>query len=198
MTLTVGFHEVPKGHLAMVVTHLEMHARPDLRPMPDIPGIHLVRHQRLDTAWYKGLFRRIGQDYLWFSRLQMSDTELATIFNDPAYDLYTLQRDNDDLGLLELDFRHDGQCEIAFFGLDNTLIGSGAGRYLMNEAISRAFARPIERLHVHTCTLDSPQALAFYIRSGITAYKQQVEVAPDPRLTGELPAHCAPQIPLLG
>jgi GNAT superfamily N-acetyltransferase len=193
--LNPGFHQVPKGHVTTVVTHLEMHA-PASRRTPEISGLELVKHETYDPGTYRQLFRRIGEDYLWFSRLHMSDEELQDIFSDPNYSLYTLQRDGEDLGLLELDFRVENACELAFFGLDNSLIGTGAGRYLMSQAISHAFARPIARFHVHTCTLDSPQALGFYVRSGFKPYKQEIEIAEDPRLSGDLPKTAAPQIPI--
>ena len=61
-------------------------------------------------------------------------------------------------------------------------IGQGFGRVLMDEAIRRAWAKPIERFWVHTCTFDSPLALPFYIRSGFTPYLRMVEVHDDPRL----------------
>ena len=56
---------------------------------------------------------------------------------------------------------------------------------------------PIERFWVHTCTLDSPQALGFYIRSGFAPVERQIEVFDDPRLTGVLPETAAPHIPVL-
>lgn len=109
-----------------------------------------------------------------------------------------MQKGGRDLALLELDFRKDNDCELAFFGLTSELIGTGAGRYLMNQAIDLAWQQPIARFHVHTCTLDSPQALTFYMRSGFKPFKQEVEIAPDPRLTGHLSPDAAPQIPNFG
>ncbi|GGE40789.1 GNAT family N-acetyltransferase [Actibacterium pelagium] len=197
MTLAPGFHDVPSGHLAAVVTHLQMLDRPPARPSPDLQDLSLIKHETVAPDWYRDMFRRIGQDYLWFSRLHMKDADLAQIFETPDYDLYTLRKGDDDLALLELDFRKAGECELAFFGLDAALIGTGAGRLLMNHAIDLAFTRPITRFHVHTCTLDSPQALGFYVRSGFTPYRTEVEIAPDPRLTGDLPESAAPQIPLI-
>lgn len=193
--LNPGFHSVPKGHVTTVVTHLEMRT-PVARPTKPIGGLTLAHHSTIDPEHYRDIYRRIGQDYLWFSRLSLSDAELGAIFSDADYDLFTLKRDGQDLGLMELDFRIAGECELAFFGLDDALIGTGAGRFLMTEAITRAFTRPISRFHVHTCTLDSPQALGFYRRSGFIPYKQEIEIAEDPRITGGLPRPAAPQIPL--
>ena len=105
------------------------------------------------------------------------------------------------MGLLALDFREEGACELAFFGLTAAAIGNGTGRWLMNRAIARAWSREghsaIRRFWVHTCTLDSPQALGFYIRSGFTPVKRQIEIFDDPRLTGVLPLTAAPQVPIL-
>jgi GNAT superfamily N-acetyltransferase len=88
-------------------------------------------------------------------------------------------------------------CELAFFGLTPGLVGKGAGRLLMQHAIERAWARPIDRFWVHTCTLDHPAALAFYVRSGFRAFKRQVEIADDPRLDGTLPPDAAPHAPVI-
>lgn len=197
MTLAPGFHDVPPGMVATVVTHLEMRAAAPQRPVPAPEGATLHRVTVPDPDWYRDLFTRVGgQDWLWFSRLNMSDATLTAILSDPGVEVWALNRDGRAEGLLELDFRDPGACELAFFGLTPALIGIGAGRFLMNAAIDRAWAQPITRFHVHTCTLDSPQALGFYRRSGFTPIRQQIEIAPDPRLGGKLPRDAGPHIPI--
>ncbi|MCX7558485.1 GNAT family N-acetyltransferase [Sulfitobacter sp. F26204] len=191
-----GLHDVPAGKVAMVVTHLEM-----LAPAPTSgkaePHDITFRRVEADLAWYRDMFDRVGTDWLWYGRRRLEDCALASILNDPDVALYTLQKDGRDEALLELDFRTNGQCELAYFGLTKALIGTGAGRYLMDQAIRLAWAAPIKRFHVHTCTLDSAQALDFYQRSGFTPYKRQVEVDNDPRLSGHLPTNAAPHVPLI-
>ncbi|MDX1780011.1 MAG: GNAT family N-acetyltransferase [Thalassovita sp.] len=194
--LQPGYHDVPAGHLAAVVTHLEMRARPELRPETDC-GLSLRRFAAPDPDWYRALYRRVGADWLWFSRLEMHTAELGLILNDPKNHVYVAEKNGEEAGLLELDFRREGDCELAFFGLAADYIGTGAGRWLMNRAIEKAWAEPINRLHVHTCTLDHPAALDFYRRSGFTPVRRQIEIAPDPRLRGTLPETAAPQIPIL-
>lgn len=127
----------------------------------------------------------------------MPDAELKAILDDSRVDILALRKDGRDVGILELDFRETGSCELAFFGLASEVVGKGLGRTLMNEAITRAWTRPIKRFWVHTCTLDHPAALDFYRRSGFRPCALQIEVAPDPRLTGALPRECARHIPLL-
>lgn len=192
-----GLHDVPPGKIAAVVTHLEMRQDPGLRPEEPLNGLHLRAVENPDLDWYRGLFRAVGGNWLWFSRLRMSDAQLAAAVHDPNVLIWTLSHDGIDAALLELDFRQAGACELAFLGVTPQLIGTGAGRFLMNFAIREAWARPISRVHVHTCTLDSPRALDFYRRAGFDPVRQQVEIADDPRLTGLLQANEAPHVPLL-
>jgi GNAT superfamily N-acetyltransferase len=102
-----------------------------------------------------------------------------------------------DEGLLELDFRDAGQCEIVYFGVTAPLIGSGAARWLMNRALELAWSRPVARVWLHTCTFDHPGAIPFYRRSGFHPFRRQIEVADDPRLDGTAPRHVARHIPII-
>src|SRR5882762_11174769 len=114
MILPDGYSDVPAGKIAAVVTHLEMTERPALRPDP--PGAWTLRRvETPDLDWYRDLHRRIGEEWLWFSRLQMPDAKLADIIQSPLVEVYVLVHEGHDEGLLELDFRQPGQCELVFF-----------------------------------------------------------------------------------
>ena len=129
----------------------------------------------------------------------MDDEKLAAITQHPKVELYVARDGNGrDVGLLELDFREHGQCELAFVGLVPDLAGLGHGKWLLAEAVDRAWRDGVRRVHVHTCSLDHPAALSAYRRAGFTAYKRAIERFPDPRLLGILPRDCAPQAPVLG
>ena len=192
----MGYHPLPKGHLANVVTCLEMTEKPALRPAVDT-GFTLERMGASDTERFRALFRAIGRDIMWFSRLMLSEEALAGLIGDPHVSCFALVKEGQDIGLLELDFRAAGQCELSFFGVVPSAVGGGAGRYLMNEALTRAWAQPITRMWVHTCNYDHPKALAFYQRSGFRPYEIMVEVHPDPRLTGHMPKDASPQVPVI-
>lgn len=195
--LANGYHAVPKGKLAVIVTHLEMHARAATRGV-DLPDGITFRRVTPDLEWYRDIFTRVGAlEWLWYGRLKMPKAELQAILDDPNVHFYTLTKDGQDEALLELNFRENGECELAYFGLTPKLIGSGAGRYLMDQAIAAAWDTDITRFHLHTCTIDSPQALDFYTRSGFTAYKREVEIDDDPRLTGVLPKSAAARLPII-
>lgn len=184
-----GYTDLPPGKLANVVTYLEMSAPPPAqRPAPR-PDLALVATDtRLEP--YRALYRRIGAPWLWMGRLALCDAALEAALRDPRLVSRTLVREGAAIGLVEVRFdREDGggEAEIAYCGVVPESIGTGAGRYLMDAAIAQAFARPIARLTVHTCTLDHPDAVAFYVRSGFTPFKRAIEIHDDPRLAGLLP-----------
>lgn len=197
MTLADGYHAVPKGKVATIVTMLEMRQKPTLRPAAPPEGWTLRRHDTVARDWYLNLFRAVGQDWLWFGRTILEAAALDTILADPKVHVYTLHKDGADGALLELDFREPGQCELAYFGLVPALIGGGAGRYLMNCAIEAAWAQAITRFHLHTCGMDSPQALGFYQRSGFVPYDRKVEIFDDPRISLGYDRSLAPHVPIL-
>ena len=188
--------DVAAGQIAAVVTSLEMLARPLRRPAPENPLLSLRHVERPGLDWFRALFRSVGEDWLWFSRLAMPDAALAAIIHDRNIEVHVLMYGSEEAGLLELDFRHADECEVSFFGLAPEFIGTGAGRWLMNQALERAWSRPLRRLWIHTCTFDHPAALGFYMRSGFRAFRRQIELVEDPRLTGLVPRTAAPHIPL--
>jgi GNAT superfamily N-acetyltransferase len=192
----MSYEAVPDGELAAVVTYLEM-LEPPATEVP--PSTLQLRHVASPAAdHYRALFRKVGSPWLWFSRLIMDDDQLEAIIRDPAVELFEVAAVEAVVGMMELDFRKAGECELAFIGLVPGLAGQGHGRWLLAEGIQRAWRDGVKRVHVHTCSLDHPAALSAYRRAGFTPHKRAVERFPDPRLLGYLPRDCAPQIPLLG
>lgn len=195
-----GIHPVPKGHIAMVITYLEMTARPPARTAPCPEGYRLAHWPDPPLEDYRALMRRIGTDWLWHGRLMKSDADLAATIHGPDVDIWCLFDGDTPVGLAELKFGEGAQgdeCNLAFFGVAPQLIGTTGARHLMSDAIDRAWAKDIIRFDVYTCSLDSPKALDFYRRSGFVEYDRAVEVGPDPRLTGILPREAAPNIAIL-
>jgi GNAT superfamily N-acetyltransferase len=183
--------------LANVVTCLEMLAKPQAAPSVLPEGYSLKRLSGQDTALFRTLFRDIGQDLMWFSRLILPEEKLASILSNPVVESYALLANGEPAGLLELNFEDLPNCELTFFGLTAATVGKGLGRPLMSEAIARAWAKPINRFWVHTCHYDHPRALGFYKSSGFVPYALMVEVHDDPRLSGLMPLSASPHVALL-
>jgi len=192
-----GYTDLPPGKIANIVTYLEMRSRPPPRASAPPAGLELVRLTGRDLARYLAIYRTIGERWLWWSRLEVPPASVALLLDDRAVEAFSLTRDGEDMGLLELDFRQHPSVELAFFGVTEPMIGTGIGRWLMEQAIERAWNRKPSRFFVHTCTFDHPAAVEFYRRSGFSPYRFAIEVADDPRLTGVLPRSAGPHVPLL-
>lgn len=123
--LPMGYSAVPAGKLANAVTCLEMCARPEIVLQAPPTGVRLDRMIAPDIAAYRALYRRIGEDWLWTSRLVMADDRLTETLQDPLVEVWVLSLNGQPAGLLELDFRDAGQCELMFFGLVKDAIGQG-------------------------------------------------------------------------
>lgn len=196
-----GYQNVRAGDLACVVTALEMRDPPAglrrLTPEDDVP-IQLVRWKDCTPEKYRVLYKRIGSPWLWWSRLVKNDGELAEILNDPRVQLYAVvDRARVEIGIVELDFRVEGECEIAFFGLIPGATGKGLGKWLMRKALQMAWAPGVSRVWLHSCTTDDPRAVPFYMARGFVPFARYVEVYRDPRLCGLYPEDAAPQIALI-
>jgi GNAT superfamily N-acetyltransferase len=192
----MSYEPIADGQLCAVVTFLEIRAPSSPDPPPSPLSLRRLHHPQPDA--YRKLFREVGARWLWFSRLIMPDDELAAIIQHPQVELYAVEAGGRDAGMLELDFRISGECELAFAGLVPELTGRGHGRWLLSEALRLAWRHGTERVHVHTCSLDHPAALGAYLRAGFVPCGRALERFPDPRLLGILPPDCAPQVPLLG
>lgn len=190
-----GLHPLAQGMVANVVTYLEM-----TRPLPPRPVPASASGARLaplanDVARYRTIFRRIGERWMWVARLEMPDSQLAAHLADADVAVFAVVAGDRDCGLLEMDFRTDGEAELVYFGLVDEALGRGLGRWLMEQALVLAWRRSIRRFWLHTCTLDHPGAVAFYRRSGFTPTHAEVEVLADPRLSGIYPRDAFPDLP---
>jgi GNAT superfamily N-acetyltransferase len=187
--LTDGYHALEAGKIASVVTYLEMTARPAWIDGEFSGSLELMAGGDLEA--YRAMFRRVGENWLWFSRVKMSDVELRTRLGRPGYSVLVYGG-----GFVELD-RVGDEVEISLFGLEDGARGQGRGRAMMALALRRAWTEGTRRVWLHTCTLDDPRALGFYRKMGFHPYARGIEIASDPRVEGYLPETAAPQIPLI-
>ena len=150
---------------------------------------------------YKILFRSVGEEFLWASRLKMSKEELMKKLDEEYRHVYAVCRGGKDVGILELSFETletDNSVEIVFFGVVPEEIGSGLSRVLMNRALELAWETPgTKRVCLLTCSFDHPGAVKFYKKHGFVPYKIGIEVKDDPRLLGVLPKTAAWQVVLI-
>ncbi len=190
-----GYTDLPPGKIANVVTYLER--RPPAAAPAPLPGFAIRHVEKPGLAWYRDLYRRIGENWLWFSMAVMPDDKLAAILNDPATVVLALEQDGRATGLAELSFAIPGEVEVVMFGVVPEATGTGAARALISAALAQTVRPGIERVWLHTCSFDHPAAVRFYLGHGFRAFKFAIEVSDDPRLTGHLPRHAARHVALI-
>jgi GNAT superfamily N-acetyltransferase len=191
-----GYTELAPGKIASVVTYLEMLKRPAQLDISS-SDVQLRRIDNPPLDRYRDLFRRAGTQWLWFSRLELSDAQLTAVLNDPNIEIFLAEQEGNEIGLAELDRSHSPVVEITSFGLFSDAIGKGFGRAFMTQVLDRAWTKSTSRVWLHTCNLDGPAALSFYMKCGFRPYKRGIEVADDPRIRGVLPENTAPNVPII-
>jgi ribosomal protein S18 acetylase RimI-like enzyme len=175
--------------LEVVVTYLEMPERPSEPPLPAPRGQKIALLRALDPplAFYRYLYDRVGEPWLWYERRAMDDETLGRIIGDQRVEIYVLYVEGVPAGFAELDRRGRSDINFAYFGLCPEFIGRGLGPYLLTAAIDIAWSYEPKRLTVDTCTLDHYKALALYQRHGFRPYRQEPRTIADPRAEGLLP-----------
>jgi GNAT superfamily N-acetyltransferase len=160
--------------LATVVTFLEMRARPSAIPPGQPRGkIALLRSLRPPVHFYRYLYETIGRDYHWVDRRRLSDPQLTSLLAEERLELYVLYADGCPAGMAELDFRDTATANLSYFGLMPEYIGRKLGYFFLYHTAVNAWAKPISRLLVNTCTLDHPRALPLYQRLGFVPYSRE-------------------------
>src|SRR5208283_5004956 len=102
-----GYTDLAPGKIASVVTYLEMLERPAL---PDVSssgisssGVCLRQVQNPGLDWYRTRYRRAGAQWFWFSRLEMTDEQLAAVLQRSTAELFGAEREGGEIGIAELD-----------------------------------------------------------------------------------------------
>ncbi len=170
--------------IPITITKLEMKAkppglRPHLRHDQDKGRVMLLKVKQPPVHFYRYLYETVGGPHIWVERTRMSDEALAKIVQDERVEVFVLYCEGAPAGYAELDFRKPNEAELAYFGLIHDFIGLGLGSFLLASAIDVAWSKPIDRLWVHTNTLDHPRALPLYQKMGFVPYAQEkTEIVP--------------------
>ena len=158
----------------MTVTFLEMNAKPSALPPPQPRGrCALLRCEKPPAHFYRYLYDTIGADYYWVDRKNLSPKALKKVIHNPLNQLFVLYVEGNPAGMAELDMRKAGTANIAYFGLIPEAIGKRIGYFFLYHSCMNAWAQPIQRLTINTCTLDHPRALPLYQRLGFNAYNRE-------------------------
>ena len=122
----------------------------------------------------KFFYKNIGKDHHWVDRLVWSEKEWIDYVCNEKVSTYILRKEEDVCGYFELIFHKDkNEFEIAYFGLLKEYHNKKLGSYLLSFAIKKCFEKNINRVWVHTCSLDHDNALKNYLSRGMKIYKRE-------------------------
>ncbi len=147
----------------VVTTYLELTDPAGIRPARPVDA-PIARVDPPDGAVCREFYGAVGGEYSWIDHLDKDaawwlahaeQVETWVIGERAGY--YELHPDGADV-------------QIAYFGLRPAFHGQGLGGALLEHALRRGFQLGT-RVWVHTCTLDSPHALANYRARGLVPYR---------------------------
>ena len=122
----------------------------------------------------KFFYKNIGKDHHWVDRLVWSEKEWIDYVCNEKVSTYILRKEKDVCGYFELIFHKDkNEFEIAYFGLLKEYHNKKLGSFLLSFAIKKCFEKNINRVWVHTCSLDHDNALKNYLSRGMKIYKRE-------------------------
>ena len=127
-----------------------------------------------DFQLNKFFYKQIGKKHSWVDRLSWTEKNWIEYLSNDNVKTYILKEEENFAGYFEQIF-HDKKkdCEIAYMGILEEFIGKKYGGYLLSEAIKKSFNEGINRVWVHTCSLDHKHALQNYKSRGMEIFKTE-------------------------
>ena len=167
-------------------TYLELCDPAALRPSrPSAVAARVESIERCSPAVYRELYCAVGERWHWRDRLAWSDAQLAQHLDRDAVLVFVMRVGSEVAGYFELEKHDDDSVEITYFGLRSEFFGRGLGGELLTTAVREAWRIGANRVWLHTCTLDSPQALPNYLARGFQPFKEEWYTADVPAVTSE-------------
>ena len=122
----------------------------------------------------KFFYKNIGKKHKWIDRLVWTETQWIDYVSNKRVKTYVFKFKEDLAGFFELILHSKKkEVEIAYFGLLEEFQNKKLGSYLLSEAIKKSFKESIDRVWVHTCSLDHKNALNNYIGRGMKIFKTE-------------------------
>ena len=123
----------------------------------------------------KFFYKNIGKKHRWVDRLIWSEQQWIDYVSNSKVKTYVLKKKDDLVGFFELIFHlEDKEVEIAYFGILEEYQNKKLGSFLLSEAIKKSFNENINRVWLHTCSLDHENALKNYLARGMKIFKSEI------------------------
>ena len=158
---------------AVTIHYLELLESDVFHPKhSSLEGVTVMHAQLPSPELQRFLYRAIGGEYHWTDKLNWSRAQWLEACQH--WELHILYVNGTMAGYFDLEPQGQAGVEILYFGLLPDFAGKGLGAHLLSTAVTRARALGATRVHVDTCSLDGPHALANYEARGFRVYKIEV------------------------
>ena len=125
----------------------------------------------------KFFYKNVGRKHQWVDRLIWTDNQWIDYVSSKNVNTYIFKKKDDLAGFFELIFHEEKkEIEIAYFGLLEEFQNKNLGSFLLSEAIKKSFLNNINRVWLHTCSLDHENALNNYIARGMKIFKTETVI----------------------
>ena len=155
--------------------YLEINSIEDLNKVSDLQeeySLNLLEPQNFQLN--KFFYKNIGKKHKWIDRLVWTENQWIDYVSSEKVKTYVLKYKEDLAGFFELILHSEkNEIEIAYFGILEEFQNKKLGSYLLSQAIQKSFKRDINRVWVHTCSLDHKNALNNYIARGMKIFKTE-------------------------
>ena len=123
----------------------------------------------------KFFYKNVGKKHKWVDRLLWSEEQWINYVSNRNVKTYVLMKKDDFVGFFELIIHlENNEVEIAYFGILEEYQNKKLGSFLLSEAIKKSFKKNINRVWLHTCSLDHKNALNNYIARGMKIFKEEI------------------------
>ncbi|HEY1324473.1 MAG TPA: GNAT family N-acetyltransferase [Streptosporangiaceae bacterium] len=157
-----------------IVTYVEMTAPGELSPAAPVPGLTLEPVDR-GSPLVPGVQARIGAPYGWRSASRTEREWGAWLAEHPGRTFWLLSFEGKPAGMVSYDLHPGDEVEIETFGLLPEFVGKGLGGFALTLGVRQAWevAPSVNRVWLHTSSLDHPRALPNYHRRGFRTFKTE-------------------------
>lgn len=136
--------------------------------------IEIYIDREKDININKFFYRQIGKDHFWRDRLLWSDKEWQKYVDNKNLETGIMKLDKALIGFYEQEFHKlNNEIELIQMGVLKEYQGKKFGSLLLKHIISKAFDKDVERIWVHTCSLDHKHALENYLSKGFKVFKEE-------------------------
>ena len=156
--------------------YLEINSINDLKEGINPSGNYIViLLDPINFQLNKFFYKNIGKKHKWVDRLIWDEQRWIDYVSSEKVKTYVLKNKDDLVGFFELIFHYEkNEVEIAYFGILEEYQNKKLGSFLLSEAIKRSFDQNVNRVWLHTCSLDHKNALNNYIARGMKIFKTEI------------------------